>query len=48
MYHRYILGIENERDLDEYLNTLLDYDNSKHRQFISQLKKKQGSCILYL
>ncbi|XP_033226692.1 activating signal cointegrator 1 isoform X2 [Belonocnema kinseyi] len=40
---KYILGIENERDLDEYLNTLLDYDNSKHRQFISQLKKKQAS-----
>ncbi|XP_051174753.1 activating signal cointegrator 1 [Leptopilina boulardi] len=39
----YILSIENERDLDEYLRTLLDYDNPKHKQFISDLKKRKAS-----
>ena len=38
--------MENERDLDEYLISLLDYENPKHRQFVSQLKKKQGSNII--
>lgn len=39
----YILSIENERDLDEYLRTLLDYDNPKHKQFVSDLKKRKAS-----
>lgn len=40
---QYIMAIENERDLDEYLRTLLDYDNPKHKQFISDLKKRKAS-----
>lgn len=39
------MAIENERDLDEYLRTLLDYDNPKHKQFISDLKKRKGFCF---
>ncbi|XP_046753598.1 activating signal cointegrator 1 [Diprion similis] len=38
----YILQMQNARDLDEYLKTLLDYDNPKHRQFVSELKKRQA------
>lgn len=34
--------MQNARDLDEYLRTLLDYDNPKHRQFVSELKKRQA------
>ncbi|KAG7210769.1 hypothetical protein KM043_012263 [Ampulex compressa] len=40
---KYILQIENERDLDEYLKSLLDYGNPKHKQFIFELKKRQAS-----
>lgn len=39
------MKIENERDLDDYLQSFLDYTNGKHRQFISDFKKRQG---LYL
>ncbi|XP_043677103.1 activating signal cointegrator 1 [Vespula pensylvanica] len=39
----YILKIRNERDLDEYLKTLLDLKNPKHKQFITELKKKQAA-----
>ncbi|XP_024935817.1 activating signal cointegrator 1 isoform X2 [Cephus cinctus] len=38
-----ILQMRNERDLDEYLQTLLDYSNPKHRQFIIELKKQQAT-----
>ena len=41
--HRFILTMENERDLDQYLATLLDFDNSKHRQFVTDLKKRRFS-----
>lgn len=36
------MKIENERDLDDYLQSFLDYTNGKHRQFISDFKKRQG------
>ncbi|XP_012253283.2 activating signal cointegrator 1 [Athalia rosae] len=39
----YILQMHNSRDLDEYLKTLLDYDNPKHRQFVNELKKRKAS-----
>ncbi|XP_011174576.1 activating signal cointegrator 1 [Solenopsis invicta] len=39
---QYILHIENERDLDDYLTSLLDNENPNHRQFITELKKKRA------
>lgn len=39
----YILQIQDERDLDEYLKTLLDWKNPKHKQFIIELKKRHAS-----
>lgn len=41
-FFRYIMAIQNERDLDEYLKSLLDYSNPMHRQFIAEIKKRQG------
>jgi len=38
-----ILQIENERDLDNYLSSLLDNENPSHRQFVTELKKKRAS-----
>ncbi|XP_076645075.1 activating signal cointegrator 1 isoform X2 [Halictus rubicundus] len=38
----YIMSMENERDLDEYLTSLLDCSNPRHRQFITDLKKQQA------
>ena len=45
---RVIMKMENERDLDDYLLSLLDYTNGKHRQFISELKKRQGLYFYHL
>ncbi|XP_012244625.1 activating signal cointegrator 1 [Bombus impatiens] len=39
----FLMKIENERDLDDYLQSFLDYTNGKHRQFISDFKKRQAS-----
>lgn len=39
----YIMQMKNERDLDDYLKSLLDYSNGKHRQFAAELKKRQAS-----
>ncbi|XP_043505728.1 activating signal cointegrator 1 [Polistes fuscatus] len=41
---QFIIKIRNERDLDEYLTTLLDLKNPKHKQFIAELKRRQASC----
>jgi len=41
-FFRYILQIENERDLDNYLATLLDNENPNHKQFITELKKRRS------
>ncbi|KAK9302240.1 hypothetical protein QLX08_005685 [Tetragonisca angustula] len=41
-FAKVIMKMENERDLDDYLLSLLDYTNGKHRQFISELKKRQA------
>nr|XP_031829639.1 activating signal cointegrator 1 [Nomia melanderi] len=38
-----IMKMQNERDLDEYLKSLLDCKNPKHKQFITDLKKQQAS-----
>ncbi|XP_076751440.1 activating signal cointegrator 1 [Xylocopa sonorina] len=40
---QYIMEMQNVRDLDEYLRSLLDYSNGKHRQFIEELKKRHAS-----
>ncbi|KAH0547050.1 activating signal cointegrator 1 [Cotesia glomerata] len=40
---QYILQIHNERDLDDYLKTLLDFSNPKHRNFVLELKRKKGA-----
>ncbi|XP_023947876.1 activating signal cointegrator 1 [Bicyclus anynana] len=37
---KYILSIQNEKDLNEYLKTLLDFDNSQHKNFYLELTKK--------
>lgn len=38
----YIMSMENERDLNEYLTSFLDCNNSRHKQFIAELKKQQA------
>ncbi|XP_045452499.1 activating signal cointegrator 1 [Melitaea cinxia] len=38
---KYILSINNENDLNEYLKTLLDFDNSQHKNFYLELVKKK-------
>ncbi|XP_026763213.2 activating signal cointegrator 1 [Galleria mellonella] len=46
---QYILSIENETDLNEYMKTLLDFDNTQHKKFFLELAKKKfvprGSSI---
>lgn len=37
------MKMENERDVDQYLSTLLDFTNSKHRQFVVDYKKARFS-----
>lgn len=37
-----MIQIQNERDLDDYMRSFLDYTNGKHRQFITDFKKQQG------
>ncbi|XP_077300872.1 activating signal cointegrator 1 [Arctopsyche grandis] len=39
---QYILAIDNGRDLEEYLKTLLDFENSQHRNFVSELLQRKG------
>ncbi|XP_050352168.1 activating signal cointegrator 1 [Nymphalis io] len=38
---KYILSIENENDLNEYLKTLLNFENSQHKNFYLELIKKK-------
>ncbi|PSN34001.1 Activating signal cointegrator 1 [Blattella germanica] len=38
---QYILSIENVRDLEDYLKTLLDFKNLRHRQFHEELLQKR-------
>ncbi|KAL0820181.1 hypothetical protein ABMA28_006106 [Loxostege sticticalis] len=38
---RYILSIENEGDLNEYLKTLLDYENPHHKTFVAELVNRK-------
>ncbi|CAG9563779.1 unnamed protein product [Danaus chrysippus] len=40
---KYILSIEKESDLNDYLRTLLDFDNSQHKNFYLELIKKKFS-----
>ncbi|KAK0175370.1 hypothetical protein PV327_009124 [Microctonus hyperodae] len=40
---QYILQIQNEKDLDDYLKTLLNFDNPTHRLFVFELKTKRVS-----
>ncbi|CAB3242411.1 unnamed protein product [Arctia plantaginis] len=37
----YLLSIENETDLNEYMKTLLDFDNSQHKSFFLELCKRK-------
>ncbi|CAG2065432.1 unnamed protein product [Timema podura] len=37
----YILGIENARDLEDYLKTLLDFNNPNHRRFLTELIRRR-------
>lgn len=39
---RFIMQIQDERDLDDYLKTLLNYNDVRHKQFITNLKKQRG------
>lgn len=36
------MQIQDERDLDDYLKTLLNYNDVRHKQFITNLKKQRG------
>ncbi|KAJ8718082.1 hypothetical protein PYW07_006012 [Mythimna separata] len=38
---QYILSIQSEGDLNEYMKTLLDFDNSQHKGFFLELCKKK-------
>ncbi|XP_068620300.1 activating signal cointegrator 1 [Battus philenor] len=38
---KYIQSIDNESDLNEYMKTLLDFDNSQHKSFFLELCKKK-------
>ncbi|XP_037295269.1 activating signal cointegrator 1-like [Manduca sexta] len=38
---QFIMSIENENDLNEYLKTLLDFDNTQHKNFCLELVKKK-------
>nr|XP_049700890.1 activating signal cointegrator 1 [Helicoverpa armigera] len=38
---KYILSIESEKDLNEYMKTLLDFDNPQHKGFFLELCKKK-------
>ncbi|XP_023704813.1 activating signal cointegrator 1 [Cryptotermes secundus] len=38
---QYVLSIENARDLEDYLKTLLNFNNAHHRQFYEELLQKR-------
>ncbi|CAH0590071.1 unnamed protein product [Chrysodeixis includens] len=38
---QYVMSIENENDLNEYMKTLLDFDNSQHKGFFLELCKRK-------
>ncbi|CAH0713138.1 unnamed protein product, partial [Brenthis ino] len=38
---KYIMSIQNEEELNDYLKTLLDFDNSQHKNFYFELTKKK-------
>ncbi|XP_073953304.1 activating signal cointegrator 1 [Choristoneura fumiferana] len=38
---QYILAIQNENDLNEYMRTLLDFDNQQHKNFFLELSKRK-------
>lgn len=39
------MSIENEADLNEYMKTLLDFDNAQHKNFFLELVKKKSPSI---
>ncbi|XP_020278553.1 activating signal cointegrator 1 [Pseudomyrmex gracilis] len=39
---RYIMQIENDRDLEEHFASFLDIKNPKHKQFITEFKKQRA------
>ncbi|XP_067003782.2 activating signal cointegrator 1 [Anabrus simplex] len=41
----YILAIENSRDLEDYLKTLLDFSNPQHSQFFQELLQKRQEYL---
>nr|CAD7453256.1 unnamed protein product [Timema tahoe] len=41
----YILGIENARDLEDYLKTLLDFNNPNHRRFLTELIRRRQTVL---
>ncbi|XP_043278932.1 activating signal cointegrator 1 [Venturia canescens] len=38
-----IINLENEQDLEKYLETLLDNSNPKHQRFVVELKKRRAA-----
>ncbi|CAG4947870.1 unnamed protein product [Colias eurytheme] len=38
---KYVLSIENQADLNEYMKTLIDFDNSQHKTFFDELCKRK-------
>lgn len=43
----YVANVENDRDLESYLLNLLDHENPKHKQFVTELKKQRISYNNY-
>lgn len=41
------MGIENDRDLEDYLKTLLDFTNVQHRNFLKELiqRRQRGRVV---
>lgn len=40
---QYVEKMENDRDLENFFATLLNYENPKHKQFVTELKKQRAS-----
>lgn len=36
LFFRYVSSIDNEVDLTEYMKTLIDFNNSEHKNFFSE------------
>ena len=42
MFSRYLLSMENSRDVEDYLQSMLDVSNPEHRRFVEGLLSRLG------